>query len=153
MTYIINTKEQVTEKEWVAALRSDKYKQCTKGNMMGYDESTGLCTYCAMAVLAKEIGFRDSDIQGGGYFKDLFVDTIADDVYDLTNKDFFDMFPRGFIEDIIITYNDTDEKSLTEIADLIDHLFTSKRLHLSFPKITWVNDTITNNDNTVNDIM
>ena len=136
MTYIINTREQITDKEWLAALRSDKYKQCTEGAMMGYDESTGMCTYCAMAVLAKEIGFRDTDIKVGGYFNDLFTNTIADEVYDLTNRDFFDMFPRGSIEDTIITYNDTDKKSFSEIADLIELLFTTKRLYLSFPKIT-----------------
>jgi hypothetical protein len=129
--------QPVTKQEWIDALRSGEYDQCT-GALGKLDPDTGAMSYCCLGVLATIAGVghrflavRDSpdramDFQFDdgsvdcGVIPEAFSSTIVSDL-DLAQLDRDAQCPQDDLMRILSSKNDNGT-SFNEIADFLEGL-------------------------------
>ncbi len=93
-------KQEVKER-WVAALRSGQYKQ-------GREDLCAHNCYCPMGVLAEQLGILEKAASGGYSTVHGKVDWLPEDILPIE------------VQETLISLNDEQQKSLSEIADYIE---------------------------------
>ena len=124
--------QPVTKQQWIDALRSGEYDQCT-GALAKPDPDTGGMSYCCLGVLATIAGVGhqmhdnlpsitvfdfDDEVSVSGIIPEAFRSTIVSDL-DLAQLDRDAQFPQDDLMRVLSSKNDRGA-SFDEIADYLE---------------------------------